>query len=277
MLHKICLLVLTIALLTLSGAPSLSADVIFPVENQSVELVWPEEVVPEDRPQPQQPRDSRSGSTGGVADDRSTVKLHYSDEILIMTLCDTDRTGVYEQHCEQYELVIIPFSVSVRNTGIRRLRRLRIDVYLLASPTDQRQPIIQSVSPPKKATTKELKTAPVTVTVGAQGVGFSYESDIYSGFQIDMVTSSVESGYGRSKAYWEFFEGRLSGTFQMAILAAVDPDSTYRLRVQCEVRSFLGLHRLSHGYEAVLIFPTRTPRRLAPSTSGSVSDRAGDT
>jgi hypothetical protein len=183
---------------------------------------------------------------------------------------------MYAQHCGQYELVIVPFSVSVKRTGITIIGNLKVEAQLVASPFDQLQPIITSVSPANKEKTKEVKTAPVAINIGAQGAGFSFESDVDADFQIEIVTSSVKSGFGRSNAYWEFSERGLSGTFQMAILAAVDPHGIYRLRVKCDIRSLVGLRRLSHAYDAALILPTRPARRI-PRHNGSTSAPAGDT
>ena len=158
--------------------------------------------------------------------------LYHPDVITPLSLCDIGEAGYYKQYCQEYEIALIPLSVSIKPDPGRTVRELMIDIEIRCSEDDDDGTaiMIKDVFPHNDQETKNYKGPfSLKVTSGAEGT-FLPTVETTSIGTFTRVLYSVRSGLGSTEAFWIFEDERtngnaLVGQVRMAVLAMIKRSS----------------------------------------------------
>ena len=166
--------------------------------------------------------------------------LYHPDTITSLSLCDTEEAGYYKQYCEEYEIALIPLSVSIKPSPGRTVRELMIDIEIRCTEGDGdgQTIVIKDVFPHNDEETKDYRGPfSLKVTSGAEGTLLPTVETTSIG-TFTRVLYSVRSGLGSTEAFWIFEDKRtngnaLVGQVRMAVLAMIKRSSAGAPDIAC--------------------------------------------
>ena len=190
-------------------------------------------------------------------------RILFREEIPAIPLCSAEAAGLYAPYCGEYDVIVVPMSVSIIAGGKNfPVKELKLHLEFVALDMDDKRKVnIMDIFPDTGAITRDAELT-IEVESGLKMLPVVVGST--QTFKIKLPVSSIESGFDDRNAHWLFTErGRIVGAVEVLMLTLIERPvaasmEPYGVVVRSDVtfRRFLGYkNTVSHEVVAQILFP----------------------